>query len=89
MDYPSSRQEREILIGKINDEDCWDVYTSSPIWARRLEKIAKAHGVEGTEMQGGIRYKLPIKAVSLRKPRVLSEKQKEQVRAMRESRGKT
>lgn len=71
-----SRAEREIVIRKSDDEELLDVWTSSPLWARRLAKLAKAWGVEGEASQGGISYKLPIKAISLRKPRILTDEQR-------------
>jgi hypothetical protein len=68
-----SRRERETIIRIAEDEDVWEVYTSSPVSFRKLSKIADALGIEPVLLQGGARFKLPKACVSLRKPINLSD----------------
>jgi hypothetical protein len=68
--------ERETIIRISDDEESWDVYTSSPKWYRRISKIADALGIEPTLAQGGARFTLPTRCVSLRKPVVLSDEER-------------
>ena len=68
-----SRRERETIIRIAEDEDVWEVYTSSPVSFRKLSRIADALGIEPVLMQGGAKFKLPKACVSLRKPINLSD----------------
>lgn len=88
-----SIHETETIIGITYDEKMWDVYTSIPRHVNKFRKLAAKYGAEVTEIhEGGIRVKLPMKAISFRAPstRVVSEEQKaaaaERFRAMWEKR---
>ena len=55
-----SREERETSILRSDADDAFDIYTSSPVMARRLEKLAKSWDVPITKHDGwGIRLTLP------------------------------
>lgn len=71
------RSERETIIRRCDDEQAWDIYTSSPVMARKLARLAESHGVKGEPMQGGIRYRFPLNAVSLRKQKNVTAEQRE------------
>ena len=71
--------EREIGIFQTDDERAegiWHVYTSSPYWIRHLDKIAEGRRADGF---GGQEYTLKQNQVLLRqsrKPKQLSERQR-------------
>ena len=75
---PYTIQETETVIGLCHGEKVWDVYTSIPRHVTKFRKLAAKWGAEVKEIhEGGIRVKLPIKAISFRMPRELTPEQKE------------
>ena len=75
---PYTIQETETVIGLCHGEKAWDVYTSIPRHVIKFRKLAAKWGAEIKEIhEGGIRVKLPLKAISFRMPRELTPEQKE------------
>jgi len=74
-DRSLSRAEQEIVIGKCADESHYTVYSSDPVWTRRLRPLADDIGARTIQHQGGTKFFFPVDAVivSVRKRPVLSE----------------
>src|SRR2546427_2459816 len=72
-----TREEREILIRKSEADDDWDVWTTSEVWKRRLEKV-------GWEMkrdhQGGWSCRIPENAITIRRERAVHLTDEERAR---------
>lgn len=78
-----SKDERETVITRCDDEDYWDVYSCSPPVMRKIRKIAEHEGIEVKEDDIGIRAKLPLTAIKIttpRKKRQISEEERERRR---------
>lgn len=66
-----SREERETIISRADDQDTWCIVTFSPAMARRLVKVASTMGIEIEQFgSNGIRCFLPRGCVN---PRALLE----------------
>ena len=68
-----SKQEREIILNIGDDEKEWTIYSSSPVFIRKLLKIAEKWGIsksQYTKTTYDLRIKLPKKAVSFRGPSI-------------------
>jgi hypothetical protein len=81
-----SLEEREIHINQnASDRSVWSIYTDDPVWIKRLNKIVDSSsedsGITREEVGVGFRYTLPVKYVTIRPPRRLSEEQKASLRA--------
>lgn len=68
-----SRDERETIISRADDESVWCVTTFSPVMARKLQKLHAKQGFSA-ELFGrsGLRCFLPVKSLSLRTIREIS-----------------
>lgn len=76
-------QETETVINLCYGENLWDIYTSIPRHVTKFRKLAVKWGAEVKEIHvGGIRVKLPLKAVTFKAPsnRKMTEEQKEAAR---------
>lgn len=74
-----SNAERETIIRRAADEQDWEVYSEDPRVVRKLTKLF-GPGVSGSQSDGSV-WTLPKTAVSFRKPRVLTQEQKDALRA--------
>jgi len=73
MKGTGKREERETTI-TINEKDpTADIWTASELWYRKLKKLGH-EPVEDRERSAC--FKVPKKCVNIRKPRVLTKKQK-------------
>lgn len=72
--YHPSPAEREIILGKCDDESHWHVYCSSlTATGRRLRRIAEAVGAEIRQVDAwGWEAQLPKAAISFRVPRTFT-----------------
>ena len=72
-----SREERESYISWDDSSDTVEIYTASPVWARRFQKVADSYGIVGqkTEKGDGVMWRFPKNVISLRKKRKYTEKQ--------------
>lgn len=64
-----TRMEREVVFGKCDDEDQWSVYSSSPVWTRRLRTLAAKHGLTVQEREHGISLHIPAAILRIRSKR--------------------
>lgn len=80
-----SREERETVITLNEQDDVLEISTSSPIFARKLEKLCQAMGAT-VEYHGpwDVRATLPVKCLRLSPPRVVSDAQREHLAHMTE-----
>lgn len=62
-----SRSEREFVIRKCDTDNVWNVWTSSPVWARRLGRIADRYGIQAEKQQGGISWRFPLNFITFRR----------------------
>lgn len=77
-----TREETETHFNMTaDDRSVWVVYTDDPVWQRRLEGM----GFEpvSQERGGGKTYRLPARCVTVRKPYVMSEAQRESLNRAR------
>lgn len=73
--------ERETIIRKADDEDCWSIYTCSPAMAKRVLRMAGRPGVSAEKVDAyGYRFTLPASCIRFVAPRALSDAEKEQRR---------
>lgn len=73
-----SRAERETIISRSDADDAWNVYTSSPHMARKLQKLCDAMDVTLVPVgTWGVRCLLPVRCVSLRRLVELSDDEKQ------------
>lgn len=63
--YPSAKSDRETAFNRLEGEDLWDVFTSSPSFAKRLISLGWQPDIEWTGE--GRRFFIPINAVTIRK----------------------
>jgi hypothetical protein len=76
--YTLTADERELLISLTDAETELCITFSSPVWTRRLEKLAHDLDKEVTWLNPyTVRVSLPQKCLSLKRPRVTSDKQRE------------
>lgn len=77
--------ERECILRTSDADDGWHVYaTRSSKMGRRLLKLAIQIGVSVEEMgRDGVRFVLPLNAVSFRRPRNASPAQREHLARVR------
>jgi len=76
-----ARSERETIIRIAQDEKEWTVYSAIPAHVRKLDKIAKLK----KDLGHGREYILPKSGVTLRKKRMVSQKQKDNLAKARQS----
>jgi hypothetical protein len=73
-----TRPERETIIRTSDGDDGWEIYTPSPVMARKLAKLCKSLGIElQPEGHWGVRASLPKGAVKLTKRSVISDAERE------------
>lgn len=71
-----TRAERETIIRRAADESDWEVFSEDPRIIRKMEKLwGKGH--QDHQSTEGYVWTVPSSGVSLRKPRVLSEEQRD------------
>ncbi len=72
--YRLTKEEREVIIGRTEIDEAWEVYTTSKPVMTRLDKWAKVKEVIrlGGEVIGKI-YEVPLKSVGIHKPRKVTE----------------
>jgi len=76
MSYKLTPAEREFQVSICDDETELCITSSSPYYTRRLKKIAEALGIEVKRLGNEtVRAFLPKRCLSLRVPRIMSEKQ--------------
>lgn len=69
-----SRMERETIIRRADDEECWDVFSESPVMLRKLERFQGRDGVSFERISDtAYQYRLPMNAVRIVVPRQVSE----------------
>lgn len=66
---PMRRDDRETVVGRCNDEDSWDVYSTIPKDIRKIRDIARQCGIPVEQNGTGVRARLPLTAISIRIPR--------------------
>ena len=74
------KAEMETVIRFDESEDTAVIYTCSPVWKRKLQKLVLEHAkiarLKEVDGFGGETYLLPKRLVKLSAPRALSEAQK-------------
>lgn len=74
------KAEKETVIRFDESEDTAVIYTCSPVWKRKLQKLVLEHAkiarLKEVDGFGGETYLLPKRLVKLSAPRALSEAQK-------------
>ena len=74
--------ERECILGCADDEHHWRVYADVPSrFARQLQALAPAWGVEPRHLGAGVEFELPLQAVRFTRPRRTSERQRRAAQA--------
>ena len=73
-----SREERETHVWFNEQDDTLEISTASPLFARKLEKVCLAYGVQ-IEQRGpwDVRASLPVSCLKLNKPVHLSDVERE------------
>jgi hypothetical protein len=62
--YILKPSERETIIRRADDEDFWHVYTESPSFAKRLEKLLRKSGILYKKNDAGaIRCMIPLSCI--------------------------
>lgn len=89
--YKYLPSEREIIIRSSEDEferEVWDISTNSPHWIKKLNPIAEAWERKPKEEPdgGGVKYTLPKKAISFRRPMKQSERTEKQKASLEKAR---
>ena len=82
------RDEQETIIGRMSDEEHWQVYTCDRAVKARMLKLAEKHGLAVRRVdEYGIEVMVPKDWVKFRAPRVVSESQRERMRDLGKSHG--
>lgn len=69
LGHALSRDEREVILTLSDAEGEWCVYTDSQRLSGRLKKLAAAWGVIPNRLGEGWDFRLPLRAISFRKPK--------------------
>lgn len=86
-----TRYEQEVVINLNAEEDVATIYSSNPVWLRKMETLASEFpDVFLLIRQSGISktYSFPKRLLRIGKPRELSSAQRENLAKMRESKRK-
>jgi hypothetical protein len=60
-----TKSEQEVHIWKCADESEWTIYTTDPLWTRRLRVLAHKTGGREVYHQGGAKFFLPASQVRI------------------------
>jgi hypothetical protein len=81
MAYTLTKAERETILSRADDEMFWTVMTSSPAKIRNFSWVAERIGVPIVQWDNyTIRVQLPLEAVRIVVPRVLTDAERTQRR---------